>query len=40
MLHNLVLFEKKLASNNKFNALVFGDVDNCKKINVHQDDSS
>ena len=34
MLRNSVLFEKKLASNNKFNAFVSGNMNGHEKINV------
>ena len=39
MLHNSILFEKKFASNNKFNAFISGNVNNYKKINIYQNDS-
>ena len=34
-LHNLILFEKKITNNNKFNVFISGNVDNCKKINIY-----
>ena len=34
MLRNLVLSGEKFANNDKFNTLISGSVDGCKKINV------
>ena len=39
MLHNLILFKKIFVNNNKFNAFIFRNVNNCKKINVYQNDN-